>query len=83
MGKGKPRTALHRRVNQYLATRGNHCEWWDFIYNNPDGCFLPWCGMEEGQCKGNPFVCKKMYYKHLASAKKINMWVNGFTYKWE
>ena len=29
MGKNKPRTATHRKVNQLLAENGNVCEYWD------------------------------------------------------
>lgn len=61
----KPRTAVDRKVNQKLQSFGTECDWWDGGY--PE-CFLPW----SGKCKGNPFICKKLYYQHLASAKKID-----------
>lgn len=65
----KQRKALNRRVNSLLNHFGKECEWWDGGY--PE-CFLPWAGKNEGCCKGNPFICKKLYMKHLASAKKID-----------
>ena len=65
MGKGKPRTATHRRVNSMLQKFGCECEWWDGGY--PE-CMLPW----DRDCAGNPFVCKKLYMKYLASSKKID-----------
>ena len=63
----KPRTATNRRVNQLLKEFGDYCEWWDEGY--PE-CFLPWASDKEGGCHGKPFVCKKLFLKHLASAKK-------------
>lgn len=65
MGKGKPRTAVHRRVNSMLKKFGSECEWWDGGY--PE-CMLPW----DRKCSGNPFVCKKLYMQYLASSKKID-----------
>ena len=71
MGKGKPRTATHRKTNQWLAESGSlpiQCYWWD---NGYPECDYPWCGKGEKDCQGNPFVCKKLLYKYLASSKKI------------
>ena len=65
MGKGKERTATHRRVNSLLRQFGNECEWWDGGY--PE-CMLPW----DRKCGGNPFVCKKLYMQYLASSKKVD-----------
>ena len=67
----KSRKAMHRRVNAMLAKYGKECTWWDGGY--PE-CFLPWAHNRENGCKGNPFLCKKLYMKHLASAKKINVY---------
>lgn len=64
--KRKPRTATHRRVNKKLAQFGKFCEWWDGGY--PE-CFLPWGHPNESGCHGNPFNCKKLYLKYLASVK--------------
>ncbi len=64
MGKNKPRTAVDRKVNKLLSKFGNTCEWWD------DGCpecMLPW---SHNGCNGNPFDCKKLYHKYLASTDK-------------
>lgn len=66
----KPRTAVNRRVNSWLKLSGTMCDWWDGGY--PE-CMLPWANDSERGCKGNPFVCKKLYMKHLASAKKPNI----------
>ena len=65
MGKGKPRTATTRRVNSLLRRFGCECEWWDG--GSPE-CMLPW----DRDCNGNPFICKKLYMKYLASAKKVD-----------
>lgn len=65
----KPRTAIHRIVNKLLARFGKKCEWWD------DGCpecVLPFCGKNDDCCQGNPFICKKLYLRYLASAKKVD-----------
>lgn len=62
----KPRTATYRKVNSLLEEFGNICEWWDGGY--PE-CFFPW----SEKCEGNPFVCKKLYMHHIASAKKPNV----------
>ena len=68
MGKNKPRTAVNRRVNKWLSENGNVCEWWDGGY--PE-CMLPWSHKtDENGCNGNPFICKKLYYKYLASVDK-------------
>jgi len=64
MAKNKPRTATDRKVNQKLAKSGTECEWWDGGY--PE-CMLNWAYKGKGGCNGNPFVCKKLYYQHLAS----------------
>ena len=64
MGKNKPRTAVNRKVNKLLAECPNECEWWDGGY--PE-CMLPW---SHKGCNGNPFVCRKFYYKYLASVDK-------------
>ena len=69
MGKGKPRTATHRKVNKRLESMGPECEWWDGSYSE---CDLPWCGKEKNECQGNPFVCKKLLYRYLARSKKIS-----------
>lgn len=66
MGKNKPRTATHRKVNQLLAKKGNVCKYWDG--GHPE-CLLPW-GKPNGGCNGNPFICKKLYLKYLASIPK-------------
>lgn len=66
MGKGKPRTSTHRKANQWLAKNGKVCEYWDGGY--PE-CLLPWA-KPKGGCDGNPFVCKKLYLKYLASNPK-------------
>lgn len=65
MGKGKPRTATNRRVNSLLIQFGTVCEWWDGGY--PE-CSLPW----NRKCNGNPFNCKKLYFRYLASSKKVD-----------
>lgn len=67
MGKNKPRTATHRRVNNLLSKFGSKCEWWDDGY--PE-CFLPWSNDGETGCNGNPFICKKLYLKYIASVDK-------------
>lgn len=76
MGKNKPRTAVNRRVNKWLenlqsgrSAEGTPlCEWWDGGY--PE-CMLPWSHKtDENGCNGNPFICKKLYYKYLASVDK-------------
>lgn len=61
----KPRTGLGRRTNQKLQESGTECEWYGGGY--PE-CSLPWTD----RCNGNPFICKKCWYQHLASAKKPN-----------
>ena len=66
MGKNKPRTATHRKANQWVAENGNVCEYWD---NGFPECFLPW-GKPNGGCNGNPFICKKLYLKYIASNPK-------------
>lgn len=71
----KARTATHRKTNKWLknvlsgrsAEGTPFCEWWDGGY--PE-CSLPWSHDKENGCKGNPFICRKMYYKYLASSKK-------------
>ena len=65
--KNKPRTAINRKVNKLLFEFGNKCEWWDDGY--PE-CMLPWSNKSENGCDGNPFFCKKLYYKYLASVSK-------------
>lgn len=67
--KRKPRKAKHKRTNQLLENFGNICEYWD---NGYPECFLPWVGKGEKQCNGNPFICKKLYYRYLASSVKVN-----------
>lgn len=67
MGKNKPRTAVNRKVNKWLSENGNVCEWWDGGY--PE-CMLPWSHGNGNCCNGNPFICKKLYYKYLASVDK-------------
>lgn len=67
MGKNKPRTAVNRRVNKLLLKFGKECEWWDGGY--PE-CLLPWSNKNENGCNGNPFVCKKLYHRYLASVDK-------------
>ena len=67
--KRKPRKAKHKRANKLLERFGNICEYWDDGY--PE-CFLPWVGKGEKQCNGNPFICKKLYYRYLASSIKVN-----------
>ena len=67
MGKNKQRTAVNRKVNKLLFEFGNKCEWWDGGY--PE-CMLPWANKNENGCNGNPFICKKLYYKYLASVDK-------------
>jgi hypothetical protein len=67
MGKNKPRTAVNRKVNKYLSECENKCEWWD---NGYPECMLPWSHKDTDGCNGNPFVCKKLYYKYLASTNK-------------
>ena len=64
MGKNKSRTAVNRKVNKLLTESPNECEWWDG--GHPE-CMLPW---SHKGCNGNPFVCRKFYYKYLASATK-------------
>ena len=64
MGKNKPRTAINRRTNKLLSEFGNKCEWWD---NGYPECMLPWSHKD---CNGNPFACRKLYYKYLSSAVK-------------
>jgi len=64
MGRNKPRTAVGRVVNQKLAENGTECEWWDGGY--PE-CMLNWAHKGDKGCNGNPFVCRKLYYQHLAS----------------
>ena len=63
----KPRTAVNRKVNKLLFEFGNKCEWWD---NGYPECGLPWSNNDENGCNGNPFICKKIYYKYLASVVK-------------
>lgn len=65
MGKNKPRTAINRKVNKLLFKFGNKCEWWD---NDYPECMLSWAN--KNGCNGNPFICKKLYYKYLASVDK-------------
>ena len=67
MGKGKKRTAVDRKVNKLLSEVGCECIWWDDGY--PE-CMLPWSHNNENGCNGNPFICKKLYYKYLASTDK-------------
>lgn len=69
MGKNKSRTATNRRVNNLLSKFGNECEWWG---GGCPECFLPWSTKSENGCCGNPFVCKKLYLKYLASVKKTS-----------
>lgn len=64
MRKNKPRTAVNRKVNKLLSEFGNKCEWWDGGY--PE-CMLPWSCEGEKGCNGNPFLCRKLYYRYLAS----------------
>lgn len=66
MGKNKSRTAVNRKVNKSLSEIGNKCEWWD---NGYPECMLPWSHDKENGCNGNPFICKKLYYKYLASVQ--------------
>lgn len=58
---------MGKKVKEYLKDFGPVCERWD---NGYPECSLPWCGKGERECKGQIFKCKKMYYHHLASAKK-------------
>ena len=67
--KRKPRKAKHKRANKLLERFGNICEYWD---NGYPECFLPWVGKGEKQCNGNPFICKKLYYRYLASSVRVN-----------
>lgn len=67
--KRKPRKATHRRTNALLEHFETFCQDWDDGY--PE-CFLPWVGRGEKQCNGNPFICKKLYYRYLASSVKVN-----------
>lgn len=62
----KPRTATHRRPNQLLVQFGSKCRVWDGGY--PE-CMLPW----NDRCQGNPFICKKLYLKYLASTSKPDL----------
>lgn len=73
----KPRTATHRKVNQFLET-GSKCHLFDGF--NKDGvpiteCFYPWWR----ECTGDPFQCKKQYYKHLQCTKTQNNGKNSST----
>lgn len=67
--KRKPRKAKHKRANKLLEHFGNVCQDWDDGY--PE-CFLPWVGKGEKRCNGNPFICKKLYYRYLASSVRVN-----------
>ena len=67
MAKNKPRTAVNRKVNKLLLKFGKECEWWDDGY--PE-CMLPWSNKNENGYNGNPFICKKLYHKYLASVDK-------------
>ena len=67
--KRKPRKAKHKRANKLLERFGNICEYWD---NGYPECFLPWVGKGEKQCNGNPFICRKLYYRYLASSVRVN-----------
>lgn len=67
MGKNKQRTTVDRKINRLLSEFGCKCEWWDDGY--PE-CMLPWSNSKKNGCNGNPFICKKLYYKYLASANK-------------
>lgn len=67
MKKHKKRTAIYRKTNRFLMAYGRKCIWWD------DGCpecMLPWAYDKPSGCEGNPFKCKKLFYKYLASAQK-------------
>jgi len=66
MAKGRPRTATKRKTNKKLAELGSTCEWWD---GGCSECSLPWSHGKEGGCNGNPFSCRKHYYKYLASTE--------------
>ena len=67
MGKNKSRTAVNRKVNKLLFEFGSKCEWWDGGY--PE-CMRPWAHNKENGCNGNPFICKKLYYKYLSLVDK-------------
>ena len=60
MGKNKSRTAINRKVNTLLSKFG--CE-----------CMLPWSHSKQNGCCGNPFICKKLYHKYLASIEKPSL----------
>ena len=70
MKERKPRTKKNY-INYLLEKHGPECEWWDGGY--PE-CMLPWgIGIssknKENGCMGNPFMCKKLYYRYLNSVK--------------
>ncbi len=67
MGKNKPRTATHRVTNILIEKYSKECELWDGGF--PE-CLLPWSHSSKNGCNGNPFVCKKLYMKYLASTKE-------------
>lgn len=59
--------ATGRKVNMIISEQGSECEWWD------DGCpecMLPWGHPGNDGCGGNPFACRKFYYRYLASTEK-------------
>ena len=63
----KPRTATHRKINQFLET-GSKCYLFDGFDKSGTPiteCFYPWWR----ECTGDPFQCKKQYYKHLQCTK--------------
>lgn len=66
MKKRKERTNINR-INKKLEHYGNECNYWD---GGCAECMLPWSRKGEKGCNGNPFICKKLYYKYLASTKK-------------
>ena len=67
MGKGKPRAAVDRKANKLLSRFGLECEWWD---GGCPECMLPWSHDKDGGCRGNPFACRKLYHRYLASVDR-------------
>ena len=70
MKKRKPRTN-NNKINQLLKTvHGNVCWLWDD--GHPE-CLLPWSYVGEKReqgCNGNPFKCRKLFYRYLNAVKK-------------
>lgn len=73
----KQRTATHRKVNQFLKT-SSKCHLFDGFDKSGvpiTECFYPWWR----ECTGDPFQCKKQYYKHLQCTKTQNNGENSST----